>query len=141
MAKPDVYDLVLSANNKLDQLISTGVKVDNSELIAAIVGVQNTCNMILANLEPDPDQIPTVTAVNPNTGSSAGGETITVTGTNFTGATGVMFGTVAASDLQVASDTSLTVTSPAQPAAKVDVTVVDAAGTSAISPNDEYTYV
>ncbi len=35
---------------------------------------------------------PTVTAISPNTGSTAGGTSVTITGTNFTGATAVKFG-------------------------------------------------
>lgn len=53
---------------------------------------------------------PTVTNVSPTSGSVAGGDT--VTGTGFTGATGVSFGMVAASPPVVASDTALTVTTP-----------------------------
>src|ERR1019366_8881592 len=35
---------------------------------------------------------PTVTSLSPNTGSTAGGTSTTITGTNFTGATAVKFG-------------------------------------------------
>ena len=42
---------------------------------------------------------PAVTGVSPTSGSVAGGDTVTVTGSGFTGATGVSFGTVAASNL------------------------------------------
>jgi hypothetical protein len=83
-----------------------------------------------------------VTGVNPPSGPVAGGGTVTVTGTDFTGATGVNFGTVAASDVAVASDgTSLTVTAPPAGApGQVDVTVTTPAGTSAITPADQFTY-
>ena len=71
----------------------------------------------------------------------AGGEHVTVTGTGFTGATGVNFGQVAASNLAVASDTQLTVTSPPGAAAgTVDVTVTTPAGTSSASAADQFTY-
>ena len=39
---------------------------------------------------------PTVSAVNPNAGPIAGGTSVTITGTNFTGATAVSFGGTAA---------------------------------------------
>jgi hypothetical protein len=84
---------------------------------------------------------PTVTGVSPTSGSVAGGDTVTVTGSGFTGATGVSFGAGAASNLVVPSDNQITVTSP--PAAgmgPVDVTVTTPAGTSATTPADQYAY-
>jgi hypothetical protein len=47
---------------------------------------------------------------------------------------------VAATDLAVAADTQLTVTSPAGTSGAVDVTVTAPAGTSAISAADQFTY-
>jgi hypothetical protein len=44
---------------------------------------------------------PTITGLNPTSGSEAGGTSVAITGTNFTGATVVDFGTTAASDLTV----------------------------------------
>jgi IPT/TIG domain len=84
---------------------------------------------------------PTITDVNPNSGPVAGGTNVTVTGTGFTGATGVNFGPTAAPNPDVVSDTQLTVASP--PAASpgpVDVTVTTPAGTSPTSPADHFTY-
>jgi hypothetical protein len=52
----------------------------------------------------------------------------------------VSFGTVAASNLSVASDTQLTVTSPLGPLGTVHVTVTTPAGTSAATPADQFTY-
>ena len=83
---------------------------------------------------------PAVTGVSPTSGSVAGGDTVTVTGSGFTGATGVSFGTVAASNLVLVSDTQLTVTSPQAAAGTVDVTVTTPAGTSAATPADQFTY-
>lgn len=140
MAKPTDYDLLVSINNTLNTLVQKGVTVDLSPVLSAITGVQNTANAILADSEPTPEQAPTVTAISPASGSINGGDTVTITGTNFTGATGVLFGTVAGTNLAVTSDTSLTIVSPAQPAGAVDITVVDAAGTSPVSPADQFTY-
>jgi hypothetical protein len=83
---------------------------------------------------------PTVTGVNPNTGPTTGGTTVTITGTNLTGATAVMFGTVAATSFTVNSDTSITAVAPAESAGTVDVTVTTPGGTSATSSADQYTY-
>ncbi|MFD8478679.1 IPT/TIG domain-containing protein [Kitasatospora sp. NPDC059673] len=84
---------------------------------------------------------PTVGGVSPNTGPVAGGSAVTVTGTGFTGATGVAFGATAAASFTVNSDTSITATAPAATASgAVDVTVTTAAGTSATAPADQYAY-
>ena len=70
-----------------------------------------------------PAAAPTVTGISPTTGAAGGGDTVTVTGTGFTGATAVNFGSIAATNLNVVSETQLTVTSPAPSASgAVDVT-------------------
>ncbi len=83
---------------------------------------------------------PTVTGVTPSSGPASGGTAVTVTGTNFTGVTAVRFGGAAASFV-VNSATSLSATTPIGTAGTVDVTVTTAAGTSAISAADRFTYV
>jgi IPT/TIG domain len=84
---------------------------------------------------------PTVTGVSPASGQSAGGDTVTVTGTGFTGATRVNFGPDPATNLNIAGDTTLTVTSPPGTAGTpVDVTVTTPAGTSATTPADQFTH-
>jgi hypothetical protein len=84
---------------------------------------------------------PAVTSVTGGPASTAGGIPITISGTNFTGATSVLFGSVPA-DFTVLSDTSILATAPAQAAgsAPVDVTVTTYTGTSAASTNDQVTY-
>src|SRR5208337_5028734 len=77
------------------------------------------------------DPVPTVTGVTPAAGPVAGGTTVTVTGTGFTGATSVKFGTTAATSYTVVSATSITAVSPAGSAGTVDVTVTTPGGTSA----------
>jgi IPT/TIG domain/BNR repeat-like domain len=85
--------------------------------------------------------IPAVTGVSPASGSAAGGDTVTISGTGLTGATAVSFGAAAATVQPGGTDTQLTVTSPAANASgPVDVTVTTPAGTSAITPADQFTY-
>ena len=73
-------------------------------------------------------------------GSAAGGDSVTITGSGFTGATDVGFGSVNAAAMTVDSDTQITATSPAG-TGTVDVTVTTPAGTSATSSADQFTYV
>jgi hypothetical protein len=70
---------------------------------------------------------------------SAGGTSVSITGTNFIDATNVYFGTAAATGLTVNSATSISVVSPAG-TGTVDVTVVTPIGTSAVSSEDQFTY-
>ena len=83
---------------------------------------------------------PTVTGINPNTGPPAGGTSVTITGTNFNGATAVRFGGNAAASFTVNSATQITATSPAG-TGTVDVTVTTPGGTSAPSSADQFSYV
>ena len=82
---------------------------------------------------------PTVTAVSPSAGPAAGGTPVTITGTNFTGATAVKFGSTAAASFTVNSSTSITATSPAG-SGTVDVTVTTNGGTSQTTSADQFNY-
>lgn len=84
--------------------------------------------------------VPAVTGVSPGSGPSAGGNTVTVTGTGLAGATAVAFGTVPATSFTVNSDTSITATVPAGAVGVDDVTVTTPGGTSPISAADQYIY-
>jgi hypothetical protein len=84
--------------------------------------------------------LPAVTAVSPTSGPSAGGTTVIITGTNFTGASAVAFGNTLATSFKVVSDTQITVTTPSEPASIVDVTVKTDGGTSATSASDKYAF-
>ncbi len=86
--------------------------------------------------------VPTVTGVAPSTGTTAGGTTITIAGTGFTGATKVTFGAVAATSYIVVSDTLITAVSPAQAAGTRDIVVTTAGGTNtAVAAVDLFSYV
>jgi hypothetical protein len=83
---------------------------------------------------------PAVTGVSPNSGPAAGGTLVTITGTGFTGATAVDFGTTAATDVTVQTATTITALSPAG-TGLVNVTVTTSNGSSATSTADQFTYV
>ncbi len=83
---------------------------------------------------------PIVTSVSPTSGPPGGGTSVTVSGFNLTGATGVSFGSAAATGIQVASATQLTAVSPAGSPGAVDITVTSPNGTSAKSSLDQFTY-
>jgi hypothetical protein len=73
---------------------------------------------------------PILTSLTPNHGPTAGGTSVTITGTGLIGSTGADFGLVAGTDYTVLSDTTATVTSPAHAAGSIDVTVQSPGGVS-----------
>ena len=79
-----------------------------------------------------------MTGISPSSGTAAGGDSVTITGSGFTGATAVEFGGVSAV-MQINSDTQITASSPAG-SGTVDITVVTPGGTSANSPADQFSY-
>jgi hypothetical protein len=83
--------------------------------------------------------LPIVTSIAPTTGPTGGGTIVTVTGTGLTGAIAVGFGAADATNLAVASDTQVIAVAP--PGAGIaNVTVVTAAGRSAINAAAQFTY-
>ncbi len=84
---------------------------------------------------------PTVTGLSPTSGSTSGGTSVAITGTGFTGATAVAFGSEPAATYTVNSATSITATSPSQAAGTVNVTVTTSTGTTALSSADQFTYM
>ncbi len=85
---------------------------------------------------------PVVTGVSPSATREKTFHLVTITGTGLGSATHVKFGSVgSASGIEVVSDTKIRVTSPAEPAGTVDVTVESPHGTSATSAADRFTYL
>ncbi len=84
--------------------------------------------------------LPSVKSVTPTSGPVAGGTTVTITGSNFTNATSVSFGSTATSNFTIDNDTQITAVSPAG-SGTVDVTVTTPGGASAISPADQLSYI
>lgn len=82
---------------------------------------------------------PTVTAINPSSGNVIGSETVTITGTNFTGATGVSIGGTPVISFTVLSATSITAVTPAHAMGTASVVVSNAGSASAA--NTLYTYL
>ena len=132
-----------------------GTAVTDSSGVATLTGVPQTAGTdtdgIVASFAGDSQNLlsqnsgnlsvaPAVTGLSPTSGPVAGGTLVTITGTGFTGATAVDFGTTAATDVTVVNDTTITADSPAGTGV-VDVTVTTPGGTSATSAADQFTYV
>jgi DNA-binding beta-propeller fold protein YncE len=83
---------------------------------------------------------PTVTEVNPKTGSEAGGAEVTVEGSGFAEGAIVDFESKPALNVKVNMATSLTATIPAGSGSKLQVSVTNPAGKSPPVSADEFTY-
>jgi hypothetical protein len=81
---------------------------------------------------------PTVTSIAPTSGPTQGGTSVTITGTNFTGATAVTIGGAAATSVMVVNNTTITAITPGGTAGTASVAVTTPGGT--VSAN-LYTYV
>jgi hypothetical protein len=91
------------------------------------------------NVQMTIEGLPVITSVSPSSGPGAGGNTVTITGSFFTGATNVTFGGTASPNFTVVSDTSITATVPSGMGGMVSVAVTAPGGTSAA--NTLYSYV
>jgi hypothetical protein len=96
----------------------------------------------LYDYEVPPTPAPVVTGLNPSHGSAAGGTSVTITGSNFTGATAVRFGITYAPSFTLDSATQITATAPPGAAGSmVDVAVITGAGASSkTGTGNDYTY-
>ena len=83
---------------------------------------------------------PAVTSVSPTHGTSDGGDSVTITGTNFINGASVSFGLAAAASVTVNSPTQITAVTPSTSPGTVDVTITTTGGTSATSPADQFTF-
>jgi hypothetical protein len=119
--------------------------------IAAVTGPGSTVNVTVDTPGGTANQVasaifqfmpvPTVTSVSPASGDTAGGNTVTITGTGLIPVRAVHFGSIAATSFSVGTGTSLTATVPAGVSGPVDVTVTTDGGTTATGAADLYSYI
>lgn len=84
---------------------------------------------------------PAVTSVAADSGRLAGGQSVVITGSGFTKVSKVLFGTRPGVGMTVRSSTRIEVKTPAQPAGKISVRVVTAAGTSPATAASQFTVI
>ncbi len=99
---------------------------DDGEVNSADVG------LVLIDYGPCPAPTPSISLVNPSSGQTTGFTAFTIFGTNFTGATSVTVGGVAATSIVVVSSTAITALSPAHSVGAVDIVVVTPNGTATL---------
>jgi uncharacterized protein with beta-barrel porin domain len=84
---------------------------------------------------------PTIMGLSQVAGPTAGGNTVNITGSGFTGASAVKFGAQDAVGYVVVNDTQIAASAPANGPGTYNVTVTSANGTSTTSSWTQYTYV
>ena len=82
---------------------------------------------------------PTVSVITPTYGVTTGGTSVTLTGSRFTDATEVSIGGIAANNVKVVSDSSITATTPAHISGNASVLVTAPGGTNAVNSLFKYT--
>ena len=93
-------------------------------------------NWYVGNAAPQIDQVV------PVIGQGAGGIRVVITGRNFIGATSVHFGAVPSGAITVNRyGTRITTFAPSESAGTIDIRVTAVGGTSAITTNDQFTYL
>ena len=98
-----------------------------------------TADTVLASMTVEPR--PTVTKLKKSTGPVTGGTPVTITGTGFSGASGVSFGGVPATGVEVRSATEIKAVAPAVAiAGSVNVTVARYGAESLAVKADSYKY-
>ncbi|MDV3467177.1 IPT/TIG domain-containing protein [Stenotrophomonas sp. C3(2023)] len=85
--------------------------------------------------------VPTITNVSPAAGPLAGGNMVTLTGTNLGSVNTVQFGGTDSNQIYLVSDTQLRAIAPPDSAGTVNIQVGSVAGTSAPSAASSYNYV
>jgi IPT/TIG domain len=107
------------------------VRVTNPALAANGISPTSTADQFTYGLS--------VTSVSPSTGTAAGGTMVTISGSGFTGATGVTFEGVPATSFAFVNDGQVTAVSPPG-SGTVDVQVKTAAGQSPVGNGDKFVY-
>jgi DNA-binding beta-propeller fold protein YncE len=84
---------------------------------------------------------PVVTGIGPDSGSTTGGQTVTITGDHLAGASQVRFGNASASSFTVVSTAEVRAVAPPHVAGTVGLTVTTAGGTNAAASASRFTFV
>ena len=110
--------------------------------IVALAGSACGGNPVEPPPPPPPPAAPTVSSINPTSGTTLGGTAVTVTGANFVSGASLTLGAVPATSVSVSSSTSLTATTGARTAGRVEVVVRNPDGRTGTLPNGfEYAVV
>ncbi|WP_327389218.1 IPT/TIG domain-containing protein [Streptomyces microflavus] len=129
----DVATATVDSSVATNFVYALAVNADGTRLYAG-----NGDNVTVLGVAP-PVAAPAVTGISPSSGTTAGGTSVTITGTDLNGATSIDFGGTPATAISCTA-TSCTATSPAHAAGAVHVRVTTPGGTSPATAADQFTY-
>src|SRR5262249_30730834 len=118
-------------------LVSTQILVFNGDTEGVWQTVPGFSNGMVTSLAPPPAP-PTVVSVNPTSGSTAGGTTITISGAGFTSASTVKVGGNNATGVSFVDSSTLMANTPAGAQGAADVTVSTVNGTGTLKLGFNY---
>ncbi len=98
-------------NGLVAQMIQSGAIYSSTAHPGQSIGYQDNTGTQTELIEAPPS--PTVASLSPAAGPLAGGSSVVITGTNFSSATGVTFGGIAATSFTINSPTQITAIDPA----------------------------
>jgi hypothetical protein len=126
---------VVQTGNSADVALgAAGDSAPGSE--ALLVSTAQARLPVSATVQP----VPAISSLSPAAGDPAGGTKVTISGTDFTGASAVGFGATPAAAFTVNSETQITAFTPAAAAGTVDVRVTTPAGQSLAGAADRFTF-
>lgn len=117
--------------------------VDGNEILGTLYDfIQHETITSISAPVIDVPAAPTVLGLSDTSGPAAGGEIVTISGTNFIGVIDVEFDNVNATDYEVVNSTTIVAITPAHAAGATVVTVTNATGESSATPaaGNTYTY-
>ena len=109
--------------------VPAGAALGSVSVIITTSSGSNSANLLYSYFAT-----PVITSITPNTSPLAGGATVTITGSGFTGATSVTFASVNATTFTVVSDTTITAVVPAVLVPVLGQVQVTSYGGSATAP-------
>lgn len=115
-----------------------GTQIHNDTHLRTVVGDGPLFQTLYAHFQQNPP--PAVSHVSPISGVAQNSTGVTITGSGFTDAIGVYFGSVAAASFNLVSDTTITAVTPQHAAGVVHVRVKTPVATSAAVPADQFTF-
>ena len=129
----------LTPRNTADQLLfSNASQVIQKSLDPSVLYYPQDMSQLVSVGPAAPTDPPVIDGLDPDSGSE--GDTVVITGAHFKGAFSVGFGDSSVTDMNVDSDTQITVSVPAG-SGNVPVTVETALGTSEPSSDAEFAYL
>jgi hypothetical protein len=119
----DAISFVVNSSSSVDAITPPGALFDVVDVtIADIEGVSTLTNAYVYTTNP----VPSIDTVSPSSGTTDGGDLVTVSGPSVVGVTDVTFGGVSGTNLDIVSATSLTIETPPGSLGAVDVVAIGA---------------